>query len=111
MNLGGRDIRRAAKGLSIESPAVPGDGSDPDVYKPLKDALMKFFRPAVNVTAERYRFRNRRQEETESVTSYITALRDMARQCGFTDTSVDTVENNLIRDQLIAGLRSRSNTL
>ena len=106
LNLGGRELRRISKGLLVAEAQAPASGGDPDVYKPLKLALEQYFKPKENVTAERYRFRNRLQSMDESVTTYVSVLRDMARRCKFSSTETDTVENCLIRDQLIAGLRS-----
>ncbi|XP_065182277.1 uncharacterized protein LOC135812987 [Sycon ciliatum] len=44
--------------------------------------------------------------EGESVTSFVGRLREKADVCEFSSTSVDTVVNCQIRDQLIVGLRS-----
>ena len=76
LNLAGLAIRRIVKGLQIPTPAPNDDGSPSDVYKPLKDALRAYFRPSVNATAERHKFRQLHQHPGESVTSFVGRLRE-----------------------------------
>ena len=40
------------------------------------------------------------------MTSFVGRLREKAEACEFSSTSVDTVENGQVRDQLIVGVRS-----
>ena len=106
LNIGGIGLRRVAKGLDIASPQQGEGEASPDVYSPLKDALCSYFRPSVNITAERHRFRCRRQKQEESVTAYVSSLRALAAECEFEKTDVDSVTNCLIRDQFMEGLES-----
>ena len=106
LNLGGLDIRRIVKGLPIKVAETHADDEERDVYSPLKTALQTFFKPSVNITAERHVFRLRKQQEGESVTAFVGALRTLASRCEFDKTNVDTIVNCIIRDQVIEGLRS-----
>ena len=95
-------MRRIVKGLDVPTPS----GDTDDVYTVLKDALRHYFRPSVNLTAERHRFRQTGQQQGEPVSAFVARLREKAEICQFQSTSVNTVENSQIRDQLIAGLQS-----
>ena len=53
-----------------------------------------------NETYERYVFNSRNQQEGESVEKYIAELRRLAKSCNF-----DTLEDNLIRDRVVMGVR------
>ena len=109
LNLGGLDIRRAVKGLEIGNSLDPAEeGGERDVYTPVKTALKRYFKPSVNITTERHIFRARKQLEGESVIAYVGTLRALAAKCQFDETTVDSIVNCLIRDQLIEGLRSGS---
>jgi len=98
LNLAGLAVRKIVKGL-----VVPTGGNE---YKALTDALKAHFRPAVNTTSERYKFRQLKQLPDESVTSFIGRLRERVELCNFASTSVDTILNSQVRDQLIIGLKS-----
>ena len=100
LNLAGLSLRRIVKGLVVDIPT--GDGADE--YKALTDAIRAYFRPAVNTTAERHKFRQMRQQDHESVTAFMGRLRTKVELCDFASTSVDTVINGQLRDQLIAGI-------
>ena len=76
-----------------DSDTVP-DGSD--VYKEAVKLLENRFSKAVNVVAERYKFKQRAQASGESIDSFISALRDLAKTCDF-----DTKTDEMIRDQII----------
>ncbi|XP_065195493.1 uncharacterized protein K02A2.6-like [Sycon ciliatum] len=105
LNLAGLAVRRIVKGLVVTVEQTQ-DGSPGDEYQALTDALLAHFRPSTNVTSERHKFRQLRQMEGESVTSFVGRLREKADVCEFSSTSVDTIVNCQIRDQLIVGLRS-----
>jgi hypothetical protein len=100
LNLAGLSLRRIVKGLVVGS---PGEGSNE--YMALTDAILAHFRPSVNTTSERHRFRQMKQDEHESVTAFVGRLRSKVELCDFASTAVDTVVNGQVRDQLIAGLR------
>ena len=58
----------------------------------------------VNETYERYRFNSRNQLEGESVDDFVTALRDLSRECGFCDCLGDS----LLRDKIVFGIRDNA---
>ena len=58
--------------------------------------LDNHFTPALNVVAERYRFRQRGQRHDESVEDYISSLRSLSLTCEFGD-----MRDEFIRDQLV----------
>ena len=76
---------------------------DQDADKWKLDEVVKKFKgycqPRANVLFETYRFSVRKQEENENIDSYVTALRQLAEPCEFTD------KDRRIRDQVVLGLR------
>ena len=55
-----------------------------------------------NIIYERYKFNNRSQEQTESIDTYITTLRALAKTCEF-----GTLKDDLIRDRIVCGVREK----
>ena len=98
-NLAGLGIRKVIRGLSVPTPS--GQESE---YTVVRDALKQYFKPSVNPTVVRHKFRQRNQLLSESLTAYAAALRSAAEPCHFDDTTVDSVVNCQIRDQFIAGM-------
>ena len=58
-------------------------GEDKD-YKTAVEKLTAHFNPQVNTTYEVYNFRKAQQNEAESLDSYYTRLRTLAKTCEFT---------------------------
>lgn len=71
-----------------------------DVYKKAIKKLDKYFEPKGNEPFERHKFRKMKQEDTESISFYVSRLRRQANYCNFTD------KDTQIRDQLIEGCTS-----
>lgn len=63
MNLAGLSLRRIVKGLLIPTPPTRDDGNPGDTYKALTDAVQAHFRPSINTTTERHKFRQLKQGE------------------------------------------------
>ncbi|XP_061909872.1 uncharacterized protein K02A2.6-like [Entelurus aequoreus] len=84
---------------SILQPEKPGSKT----YKNIVDILTKHFSPKPLVIAERFRFHRRHQEEGESVTMFMAALRKLAEHCEFGDTLSDA-----LRDRLVCGLANEA---
>lgn len=80
---------------NLLQPTKPGTKT----YQEIVDMLGRHFSPKPLVIAERFRFHRRSQEEGESVTMYVAALRKLAEHCDFKDTLNDT-----LRDRLVCGL-------
>jgi hypothetical protein len=65
--------------------------------------LEKYCIGETNETYERYCFNKRDQESNETVDAYYTALRTLAKTCNF-----GNLEDNLIRDRIVLGVRHNS---
>ncbi|XP_063371511.1 uncharacterized protein K02A2.6-like [Cydia amplana] len=64
-------------------------------------ALMKgHLNPKPSLLAERFKFRQRVQKRDESIANFVTDLKKLSKDCGFTG---DTLKDNL-RDQFVCGL-------
>ena len=68
----------------------------PCTYNEALKRLDSHFTPAVNVVAERYRFRQRGQRHDEPVDDYISSLRALSVNCEF-----GNLRDEFIRDQLV----------
>lgn len=84
---------------NLVQPATPGSKT----FDEIVDTLTKHFSPKPLVIAERFRFHKRNQEEGESVTVFVAALRKLAEHCEFKDALNDT-----LRDRLVCGLRNEA---
>ena len=58
----------------------------------------------VNETYERYVFNGRNQRQDESIDAYLTALRTLAKTCGF----CSCLEESLLRDQVVLGVNNNT---
>ena len=58
----------------------------------------------VNETYERYIFNGRNQGQDESIDAYITALRSLAKTCGFCDCLADS----LLKDRIVLGISNHT---
>ena len=83
---------------------LPETGDD---YKTALEKLTEYFNPCKNIAFERHVFRQAAQSAGDTMDSYVTRLRTLAKTCQF-DASLD----EMIRDQIIEkcalhGLRRR----
>ena len=69
--------------------------------------LEEFCLAQENVMYERHTFYRRKQEEDESVESFITSIRTLAGTCDFTENGVDFSEQ-MIRDRLVCRIKDDS---
>ncbi len=69
----------------------------------LVDVLKSHYNPGPNITAECYRFNNRRQKNGEAIAEYVAALRHLSKSCKFENTL-----DECLRDRFIEGLRSEA---
>ena len=90
-----RDTEESKKARNLCSPGLPSTKS----YEELKTVLLGYFKPKVNVVAQRFRFHKRLQGSGELVNAYMSALRQMASACEFGEFLDDA-----LRDQLVCGL-------
>ncbi|XP_059048931.1 uncharacterized protein LOC131844146 [Achroia grisella] len=65
------------------------------------ELLRHHLQPKPSPLAERYKFRQRRQTDNESISDYVAVLKKLCKNCDFGST----LEDN-IRDQLVCGIRS-----
>ena len=70
------------------------------VYDTVQEAFQNHFIKRRNPIFERARFNQRKQEEGESVDSFITALYSLAKHCDY-----GALHDQMIRDRLVVGLR------
>ncbi|CAK1588895.1 unnamed protein product [Parnassius mnemosyne] len=82
---------------TLASPKKPAELTYLDAVVLLRNHLQ----PKPSPMAERYRFRQRRQTDTESISDYVAALKKLSRHCEF-----GAVLQDNLRDQLVCGLRS-----
>ena len=66
------------------APKKPSEASYDDIVK----ALREFHVPKKNELSERYTFRARKQQNGESLSEYIAALKGLAATCEFESTSL-----------------------
>ena len=79
----------------------------PNKYADMVSALKNYIQPIKSIVMERYKFFTAKQLESESVTQYLLRLKQLATPCDFSNTSVDTIPNQLIRDQFITGVLNK----
>ena len=89
----GSDALHVYEGLEF---ANEDDKKDIDV---VLQKLQRYCIEETNEIYERYRF-NKVQEPNESLDAYVTALRTLAKTCSF-----GVLENSLIRDRIVIGVR------
>nr|XP_061786525.1 uncharacterized protein K02A2.6-like [Nerophis lumbriciformis] len=80
-------------------PTKPGTKT----YAETVDVLTQHFSPKPLMLAERFGFHRRNQEEGESVTMFVAALRKLAEHCEFGQGL-----NDALRDRLVLGLRNEA---
>ena len=82
--------------LAPEKPATK-------TYAELVTAMRDHLKPKPLVIAERFRFHQRNQADSESVADYMAELRKLADKCEFGEHLTEA-----LRDQLVCGLRSET---
>jgi hypothetical protein len=92
----GLEIRNLAKGLSFD-----------DTYIGVVTAIKKYLRPVSNLVVERNTFFSMCQENEEDLQEYLVRLKKCVTKCNFKDTSVDTLDNQMVRDQFIKGIQNQ----
>ena len=80
---------------SLTSPGKPNDKT----YDQLTLLLKNHLNPKPNVIVERYKFNIRTRKQAEAVSSFITELRRLSRDCEYNDAG-----NDMIRDRLVVGI-------
>ena len=75
--------------------------SEKNKFAPLVQKFEEYCIPRKNVTYERHLFNTRNQGPTESIDSYVTALKNLAKSCEFGELT-----DSLIRDRIVCGIQS-----
>ena len=70
------------------------------VYKTVKEKFDSYFVKRRNVIYERAVFNRRKQENEESVETFITALYSLAEHCNY-----GNLREEMIRDRIVVGVR------
>ena len=96
LNCIGEDASRIISGFEYITETNP--------YENLTKALKQYFLPKENLTFERYQFRMLHQED--KILPFINELHNKAKRCDFSNTAIDSVYNQNVRDQLIIGIKS-----
>ena len=78
-----------------------------DEYDTLILAVKNHIQPRKSIVMERYKFFLANQLENESIPQYVVRLKQLSANCEFDNATVDSVTNQLVRDKLITGLRSK----
>ena len=97
LTIAGLPTRRLVSGLTLCD----------DSYATLITALEKHVQPVKSITLARHKFFSRVQGPEEDISMYVADLKRLCNDCDFSDTSIDSIENQLIRDQLIKGVTSK----
>ena len=91
---------------SLSAPAKPGTKT----FDQICEMLATHFEPQVNLTLQRYKFSSCNRKPEQTVTQFITELKDLSRLCDFghtppgvTLTAQMVLEDNL-RDRLLCGV-------
>jgi len=95
-NCGGEHFLKFLNGLDVKEKKLS------NYIKAVKD----FLQPVKNVILQRHKFFQLVKDFDEDIPAFVSRLRRQADVCEFSDTSIDTVSNLLIRDQLIRGLKN-----
>ncbi len=60
-------------------------GESGNTYANVKEVLTRYFEPKTNIQIEIYNFCNCKQKEGQSLDEFVTELRQLSKNCGFTD--------------------------
>lgn len=84
---------------SLTDPHKP----DSKTFDELIAVFEKYFKPKVNIIAERFKFYKRNQKLHESISDYIVELKTLAQSCDF-----KTFLEEALRDKLVCGINNES---
>ena len=74
---------------------LPNTGDDSD-YATTVEKLNKYFSPQTNIAYEVYNFRQTKQKDGESLDSYHTRLRQLAKTCEFSNIDTEIKEHIIL---------------
>ena len=82
---------------NLVSPDKPGDKS----YDELVSLLQEHYNPAPSETVQRSRFHSRFRKQGETVATFVSELRSLAKFCNFGATL-----DNMLRDRIVCGINN-----
>lgn len=85
--------------VSLCTPDKPNTKS----FKDLTAIMANHLQPKPSELAERYKFRHRKQGDTESIADYVAVLKKMSKTCEFGSGLQES-----LRDQLVCGIKSET---
>ena len=91
----GEDATKAYDGFEL------GETQDDSKTEDVLAKFDEYCKPRTQVIYERYRFNNRNQEPGESIASYLTELRTIAKNCQHESITPDEI----LRDRSVLGIR------
>lgn len=89
------------EGIEIYNTFEYEEGEDQEELNTVIDKFESYCNPIKNLVYEHFKFFKRCQLEHESISEYVTALRQLASTCEFLEKDI------LIRDRIVLGIRDR----
>ena len=80
--------------------------SDCTTYTTAMEVLQKHYVRKTNAVFSRHKLATRRQEPTETVDDFVSALHSLSRQCDFKPVTAEIYREEAVRNAMIQGLRS-----
>ena len=94
--IGGLSLRKIVNGLNLVD----------NKFSTLINAVKKYMKPVTDLVVERHKFFSMRRNDEEDLSAYVVRLRRQGRLCNFEDNTIDSVENQMVRDMFIRGLNN-----
>ena len=88
------------------TPAQKGDQTEQG-YSTLTQSLSAYFEPQKNLAYEVYKFRQAKQETSESIDNFCTRLRHLSSTCEFADNDIE-IKNQIVQGCVSQRLRRRA---
>lgn len=79
---------------------------DCETYDAAIEVLKNIYVKPPNTVFARHLLATRRQQDGESLDSFLQALKDLSKDCNFTDVTADVYKNEYIRDSFITNIQS-----
>ena len=84
-------VRRGSRDIDT----LPNTSDDSD-YATAVEKLNEYFSPQTNIAYEAYNFRQTKQKDAESLDSYHTRLRQLAKTCEFSNIDTEIKEHIIL---------------
>lgn len=87
---------------------LPLSEEDSLKYDKVMGAIEDYANPRTNIVFDRFMFNARVQEEGETFDHFLTECRRLLKTCNYSDSKGETIENQLLRDKIVHGVRDKS---